>query len=141
MRKLDLFEIVDSDRVVVALPGQPNLDEVGHQAQFPDLAGTVLHYQPQGLVRLSGTLATGDIKPVPDAFGHGRKREMVEGPAHVATGIAVLQAAGQNLVEGCSRNRAELTRFRDGLCQPPVGHARAHSALDYLRIVSHLAPI
>ncbi len=37
VRDLDLLEVVDADRVAVALAGQPDLDEVGHDAEFPQV--------------------------------------------------------------------------------------------------------
>ena len=40
-----------------------------------------------------------------------RELEMIKTPAHVAAGIAVLQAPGENRIQGCSRNHAELAEF------------------------------
>jgi hypothetical protein len=59
----------------------------------------------------------------------------------MAPGSAVLQAAGEDLIESYTGNHAQLARFRDGSREPPIGNASAHATLDDLRIVSHLAPI
>ena len=66
---------------------------------------------------------------------------MVEGMAHAATGIAVLQTPGEDCVQGNAGDDAELPGSGDGPSQAPVRDAGAHAALNDRRKIAHPAPI
>ena len=80
-----------------------------------------------GLIR---RFAARNVIFLPDAFGHVRKREVIQRAAKVPARIAILQAASQNQIQRCAGDHAQLTEFRHRLRQKPPGNARAHAALD-----------
>ncbi len=55
---------------------------------------------------------------------------MIEPAAHVATGIAILQASDEYLIESRSGNNAELAEAGNRMGEPPVGDSCSHPALN-----------
>jgi hypothetical protein len=132
VRHLDFFEEIDADRVGMAFAGEEDLDEVGGDAQFLGREVALDRVHAGGLVARIGGAAAGDEIGVEDAAGDLREGEVLEGAADMPFGIAVLQAAREDFVEGGAGDDAQLAQPGDGLGEAPVGHSGAHAALDDL---------
>ena len=141
---LDLLEIVDADRIRMALARQQDLDEVGDDAELHQFrrVGDVL--QRQRLERLRGTLSARHEVGAPDAVGHRTEWKLIERATHVAARVPHLEAAGQDRVERGPGHDAELSLRRHGAGEAPVGDAGAHPSLDDegppIRVVVHYLP-
>ena len=70
VRDLDLLEIVDADRIRVALARQPDLDEVGDDAELDQLRRVGDVVQRHRLERLRRALPARHEVGVPDAVGN-----------------------------------------------------------------------
>ena len=133
MRKLDLFQVVNSHCVGVAIPREQNLHEVGRDAQLVQFARAVLHMHDGLPVGLASAFSTRNVPRVPNALRHAAKRKPVQAAAHVPAGIAILQPPDKNLVESRTGNDAELSQPGDRSRQPPVRHGDPHAALNDCR--------
>ncbi len=98
-RHLDLFQIVDSHRAVMAFLGEPHLDKVSEHGQLLGLRrlldGELVHRGVRGtLLAASGQVVLGD-RAVGDRW-HG---ERGQGPTHVAARVSVLKPACEHHVQ------------------------------------------
>src|ERR1700687_5221643 len=140
MRELHFLQVIDSDRMVVALAGEKDFDKMGGHAKLLKLARSVLGMRGQGLVGRSLRLSAGNVVRLPNTLGDFGNRKMIETAAHVAAGIAVLQTPGKNRIQGRSGNYAQLAEFGNGLRQPPTGYPGTHSALNNGWKIAHDKP-
>jgi hypothetical protein len=90
VRDLDLLQVVDSHGIGMPFASQEDLDKVCDDAQLLEFAISVLRPHPQCPVRCARPFTVRDEVGSPDSFGHRRKEKVVEPPAHIAAGIAVL---------------------------------------------------
>jgi len=140
VRRLDLLEIVDPDRVGVALPGEEDLHEVPEEAILGERWRARQAVERQTDIGRIRGLAAGDVVARPDALGHAGKRKRVECAPAVATRVTVLEPAGEHLVERRPGDDTELAEAGDRLGQPPAGDGHAHPALDDSRGSVHAFP-
>ncbi len=130
VRRLDLLQIVDADRIVVTFAGQEDLDEIGDDTKRLPVRSRRGRGLRPGDERGVGRFASGDVVRVPHLVGESGDREVVQGPAHVAAGVAHLQAPRQHFIECRAADHAKLAERRDSARQAPVGDPDAHAALD-----------
>jgi hypothetical protein len=130
VRELHLFEVVDANGMVVAFAGEKDFNKVGCDAELGQLARFVDGVRRRGAVGRCGRFAAGNEVRAQDALGHLRKRKGREAAAHMAAGVAILEAADEDLVECGAGNDAELAEGGDGLSETPAGYASAHTALN-----------
>ena len=106
MRRLDLLQKVDTHRILVLLPSEIHLNEVGNDAKLHQFARIVLGQNWHPAYRVFGSaLSAGD--EYPSTRGPpSHDPESIQPAPHVSTGVAVLQTPRQNLVERSSRNEA-----------------------------------
>ncbi len=102
MGGLDLLKEVNANWVLMALARKVNLDEVGHNAELNEFARVVFVRGRDMAVWGPFVPAAGDEVTLPDALGHGAVGEGVETAAHMTAVIAVLQPAGEDLIERSS---------------------------------------
>ena len=130
---LHLLQVVDPDRPVVALLGQPDLDEV---AQDRELLGLPVLPQREpgarGVGRAGRPSAVAEV-PGERAVGDRRHRERGHRPTGRAVGVAVLQPPGEHGVQRGAGDHAELPGAGDRRREPPGRHGHAHAALDHQR--------
>ena len=120
-RQLELLEVVDADRPVVALLRQPDLGEVGDHGELTQrrrrLDPTEWHTAIARALRPS----TRREPPVEHAGRQRRNREVCVGATQVTTVVAVTQTAGMHDIESGTRDHSELAE----LCRPqPPGASR-----------------
>ena len=77
-----------------------------------------------------GGLAAVDVVLLHHPQRHRRDREGGQRPAHVATGVAGLQAPGAHHVQGGAGDDAQLAGLADGAGQLPSGDGHPHPTLD-----------
>src|SRR5579872_416586 len=83
-----------------------------------------------GLVWRSFRFASRDVVRAPNALTNFGNWELIKSAAHVAAGIAILQAPGKNQIQGRPRNHAQLAKPRYRSRQPPIRNGCAHPALN-----------
>src|SRR5208282_5669214 len=115
--------------------------KVGHNTELDQLARTLLGMLVQAQVGLAFRLAARDVILFPNTFRHPGEGKTVEAAAHMPAGIAVLQAPGQDLIQGGTGNDSELAELGDGPRQPPTRYPNAHAALNDGRMLTHKASI
>ena len=108
MGDLHFLKIVNADRIVVAFPGQKNLDEVAHDAELKEFARIVFLVHGKRLIRRTCILAVMHEILLPDALRHLLKRKRIQSTAHIPA-----------------------------LGQAPIRHTYAHSALNDLWKLQH----
>ena len=140
VRRLDLLEVVDPDRVGVAFAGEEDLHEVPEEAILGERARALQAVEGQPYIGRVRRLAASNVVARPDALGHVAERERVEGAAAVAARVTVLEPAGEHLLERGAGDDAEVAEAGDGLRQPPAGDGHTHPALDDSRGSVHAIP-
>ena len=129
-RDLDLAQEVDPDRAAVLLLGQPDLAERADDRQLLQGHRRGDREPWDGLERRVRSLAAVDVVLLHHPQGHRRDREGGQRPAHVATGIAGLQAPGAHHVQRGAGDHSQLAGLADGPGQLPPGDGHPHPALD-----------
>src|ERR1700757_3213555 len=81
--------------------------------------------------------ATGNEIFLPDAASHSGERKSFESAEHVAAGVAIREAAHEDLIEGCPGNHAELAQPGNGSGKAPVGDTDSHAPLNDYRQLDH----
>jgi len=121
----------------VAFAGQEHFGEVGQHARFRNRTRLPTLVHRCCYIGTSLWLSAGYKVFGPDAARDFREGESVDCPAHVAFAVPVHQPAHKDLVQGRAGDFPELTGLRNGMRQPPVGDAHAHSALNNLGKSKH----
>ena len=92
VRQLELFQVVDSDRIVVAFARQNDFDKICYDAKLCLVRGECpWHALAQACKALSPPSFRRDVIPAPNTLRHFRDRKAIETAAHVAARIAILQ--------------------------------------------------
>jgi hypothetical protein len=126
----DLLQVVDPDGALVALLREEDLDEVGGDDQLAEVGARVQRRDRAGAERLAGGLAALDEVPVEDPGGDVLVGKRCQGPAHRAAGVAQLEPARDDRVDGRARDDTEVAGRRDGVGEAPRGYAGPHASLD-----------
>lgn len=133
MRHLDLFQVVDADRIAVPLARQEDLDEISGNTEFMQGAFSLKGMQTGELERCRFGLAARYEVGVENALGHLREGEMAQGMTDMASRIAALETASEDLIQSGAGHHTQLPKAGYGLGQVPIGYGGAHSTLDNFR--------
>ncbi len=133
MGELDLFEIVDSDRIGVSFPGQEHFNKIGGDAHFLGRAITLHRMKPAVLVRGCVRLPAWHEIVIHDSLDHFREGKVAQGTADMSFRIAVLETTDQDMVEPGAGYKTELAKPRDGLGKLPIRDSGTHPPLDNFR--------
>jgi len=128
--ELDLLQEVDAHEAVVALLGEPDLHEVGDDAEHLLLAGGDHPQLRDGCVGLAGRATLRAVVLGQHLLGHRGDGEVGERAADVPAGVPVLEATGDDDVEGGPGHHAELAGEGHRPGELPRRDSDAHAALD-----------
>ena len=133
-RQLELLEVVDADRPVVALLRQPDLGEVGDHGELTQRRRRLDPTEWHAAVARALSPSTRREPPVEHAGRQRRDGEVCVGATQVTTVVTVTQTAGMHDIESGARDHSELAECADRSRQAPVGHRHTHTALDDRRV-------
>ena len=128
--ELDLLQVVDADRILMTLLGQPDLDEVREHHELLDRPTGAQAHRRHGLVRRPGGTALGAEVAAQHPRDEALDGEGRQGTADGTVPVAVLQPARQHQVERGPGHDTELTPAGDRAGESPRGHGDTHAPLD-----------